>query len=171
MRTGLLILAIAGGLCAQPSPPPVATTYWWQSKVVVNNLNLSDAQIKQMNETQAAYVGRLMDLRSAVNKAESNFESIFNQDTIDQRKADAAKDQLAAARGDLTRTISELSLKLRYVLTSEQWQQLRDQQAERQAQRPPPGRGRRGSGGSGSKVGSAPPSNQSGKIAPPSAQK
>jgi Spy/CpxP family protein refolding chaperone len=170
MRTGLLILAIAGGLYAQSSPPPVATTYWWQ-KSVVNNLNLSDAQIKQMNETQAAYVGRLMDLRSAVNKAESNFASIFNQDTIDQRKADAAKDQLAAARGDLTRTISELSLKLRYVLTSEQWQQLRDQQAERQAQRPIPGRGRRGGGGSGSKVGSAPPSNQTGKIAPPGAQK
>jgi Spy/CpxP family protein refolding chaperone len=159
MWTGLLIFAIAGGLWAQPTRPPVATSYWWQSKVVVNSLNLSDGQVKQMNETQAAYVGRLMDLRAAVNKAESNFESIFNQETIDQRKAEAAVDQLAAARGDLTRTISELSLKLRNVLTSEQWQQLRDQQA----QRPLPGRGRRGAGG--------PPSRQTGKVAPASPQK
>jgi Spy/CpxP family protein refolding chaperone len=167
MRTGLLILAIAGGLWAQPARPPMATTYWWQSKLVVNNLNLSDGQIKQMNETQAAYVGRLMDLRGAVNTAENNLQNIFNQETIDQRKASAAVDQLAAARGDLTRTISELSLKLRNVLTAEQWQQLRDQQA----QNPLPGRGRRGGGGKGSKVGSAPPSNQTGKIVPPNVPK
>jgi Spy/CpxP family protein refolding chaperone len=171
MRTGLLLLALAGGLCAQPPRAPLSTSYWWESKVVVNSLDLSEAQIKQMNETQTAYVGRLMDLRGAVNKAESNLDSIFNQETIDQRKADAAVDQLAAARGDLTRTISQLSLKLRNVLTSEQWQELRDQQSARQAQRPIPGRGRRGGGGTGSKIGSAPASGQTGKIAPPSAQK
>ena len=171
MRIGFLILAIAGGLRAQPSRAPMATSYWWESKVVVNNLNLSEAQVKQMKETQAAYVGRLMDLRAAVNNAENNLDSIFNQETIDPRKADTAVDQLAHAREDLTRTISQLSLKLRTVLTAEQWQELRDQQAARQAQRSLPGRGRRGGGSTGSKIGSAPPSAQNGKVAPPSPQK
>ena len=163
MRLGLLIpvlgAVLAAGLCAQPPRPPMSTSYWWNNKLVVNSLNLSDAQLKQMNETQAAYVGRLSDLRAAVNKAESNFDSIFNQETIDPRKADAAVDQLAAARGDLTRTISQLSLNLRKILTSDQWQALRDQQAARPAQKGPfPGRGRRGAGpGPTIKNGSAPP--------------
>jgi Spy/CpxP family protein refolding chaperone len=172
MRIALLLLVMAGGLSAQPPRPPMATSYWWDSKVVKNSLNLSDTQIKQMNETQAAYVGRLMDLRVAVNSAESNLESIFNQETIDQRKATAAVDQLAHAREDLTRTVSELSLKLRVVLTAEQWQALRDQQAERAAQKGGgfPGRGRRGAG-TGGKNGSAPPSTQSGKVAPASPAK
>jgi Spy/CpxP family protein refolding chaperone len=162
---------MAGGLSAQLARPPMATSYWWDSKVVKNSLNLSDAQIKQMNETQAAYVGRLMDLRTAVNSAESNLDSIFNQETIDQRKATAAVDQLAHAREDLTRTVSELSLKLRVVLTAEQWQALRDQQAERAAQKGGfPGRGRRGAG-TGSKNGSAPPTVPSGKVAPASPAK
>jgi Spy/CpxP family protein refolding chaperone len=138
----------------------MATSYWWESKVLVNSLNLADAQVKQMKDTQAAYVGRLMDLRSAVNHAESNLDGIFNQEAIDQRKAEAAVDQLAHAREDLTRTISELSLKLRMVLTAEQWQQLRDQQAARQAKRTLPGRGFR----SGS-------STQTGKVAPVTPQK
>jgi Spy/CpxP family protein refolding chaperone len=105
-------------------------------------------------------VGRLKDLRADVNKAESNLDGIFNQDAIDQRKADAAVDQLAHAREDLTRTISQLSLNLRKILTSEQWQQLRDQHAARQSQRVLPGRGRRGA--------SAPPTTQNGKVAPAS---
>ncbi|HEY4361637.1 MAG TPA: periplasmic heavy metal sensor [Bryobacteraceae bacterium] len=154
----LLTAVLAAGLWAQPPRPPMSTSYWWESKVVVNNLNLTEAQLKQMNETQAAYVGRLMDLRSAVNKAESNFDSIFNQETIDARKADAAVDQLAAARGDLTRTISQLSLSLRKILTSEQWDALRDQQSSRAQKGPFPGRGRRGAGaGPNLKNGSGPP--------------
>jgi hypothetical protein len=43
---------------------------------------------------------------------------------VDQAKANQAIEQLITARTGLTRTLSELSLKLRVLLSSAQWQQL-----------------------------------------------
>ena len=48
----------------------------------------------------------------------------FDQNPVDPGKANLAIDRLIAARSDLTRTLSELSLKLRMVLTEQQWQEL-----------------------------------------------
>lgn len=143
MRNALIVLiAMAGALAAQPGRPPMAAQYWWQSRAI-NSLNLSEAQTKQLNTIQSAYVGRLMDLRQAVNRAEKNLDDIFNEPTLDDLKAAAAVDQYANARDNLTRALSELSLKMRGVLTAEQWQELVARQAERQG-RGLSGRGRRG---------------------------
>jgi Spy/CpxP family protein refolding chaperone len=91
---------------------------------------------------------------------------IFNQDSIDQRKADQAVNQLANARGDLTRTLSQMSLKLRNLLTADQWRDLQARQAGRGA--PRPGARRRGPGpvSKGSAPSSAPPTAAPPKAAP-----
>jgi hypothetical protein len=52
---------------------------------------------------------------------------------VDQAKANQAIERLIAARTDLTRTLSQMSLRLRTVLTEQQWhdlQRLRPGQAE-----------------------------------------
>src|SRR5271163_2378240 len=117
--------AVSGLLMAQPPRPPMATQYaWWESKVAVTRLNLSEAQTKQLNSIQSSYVGRLMELRSAANKAENNLEEMFKQTPSDELKAEAAIDQYANARDNLTRELSRLSLKMRNVLTADQWQEL-----------------------------------------------
>ena len=43
---------------------------------------------------------------------------------MDQTKANDAINQLAAARGELTKAVSQMDLKLRMILTAQQWQQL-----------------------------------------------
>jgi Spy/CpxP family protein refolding chaperone len=138
-------LALAGVLSAQPPRPPIATQDWWRNKVVLTNLNLSEAQTKQLNSIQASYVNQLRDLYAAVNKAESNLEDVFNQASPDEPKAQAVIDQYANAKGDLTRTLSRLGLQMRNVLTADQWQDLQNLQNGR-GPRPGPGRGRRGTG-------------------------
>jgi Spy/CpxP family protein refolding chaperone len=140
----ILAAAMAGASMAQPPRPPMAAQYWWESKVAVNSLNLSEAQTKQLNAIQSAYVSRLMELRAAVNKAEGNLEEVFNQPTLDELKGDAAVDQYANARDNLTRALSQLSLKMRTVLTADQWQELVNRQSSRPGLRPGLGRGRRG---------------------------
>lgn len=153
------VVALAGALLAQR--PPMATQYWWENKVAVNSLDLSEAQTKQLNSIQAAYVNRLMDLRGQVNRAESNLEDVFKQAPSDDLKAESAIDQYANARDNLTRELSRLSLKMRNVLTADQWQELLNRQSGH-GPRPGQGRGRRGT----SSTGSAPS-----KIAPAIPQK
>ena len=66
-------------------------------------------------------------------KAEGNLDDFFNTEgTTDPRRANEAIDRLAAARAELTKVVSQMSLKLRGVLTAQQWQEL---------QRRGPGRG------------------------------
>jgi Spy/CpxP family protein refolding chaperone len=128
---------------------------------VVTSLDLTDAQTKQLNAIQASYVNRLMDLRAAATKAENNLEDVFKQAPSDELKAEAAEDEYVNARANLTRELTRLSLKMRNVLTADQWQDLLNLQSGR-GPRVGQGRGRRGT----SPVGSAP-----NKVAPPPSQK
>lgn len=123
MKTAFVLLVAAVLVNAQGSRVQMA---WWDSPLA-SSLDLSDGQTRQIRSTVADYRDKLRDLRSAVNQAESNLESIFNEDPVDQRKAGEAIEQLVNARSDLTRTLSQMDLKLRLVLTPEQWQTLRGQ--------------------------------------------
>lgn len=159
MTRSLILLALAGSLFGQPQRPPIATQYWWENKLAVNSLDLSEAQTRQLSAIQTSYVARLMELRSAVTKAENNLDEVFKQSPSDDLKAEAAIDQYAYARESLTRELSRLSLKMRNVLTADQWQDLLDRQSGRGGPRGGPGRGRRGtsnSGGSGVSKSSGP---------------
>jgi len=156
------LAALSGLVCAQPPrPSSIATQDWWRNKVVINSLNLSDAQTKQLNSIRDSYVSRLMDLNAAVTKAESNLEEVFKQAPSDELKATAAEDDYVDARAKLTRELTRLSLKMRNVLTADQWQQLLDLQSGR-GPRPGPGRGWKGTG----RGGSVP-----NKVAPATSQK
>src|SRR5579863_7152950 len=150
LKIAILGVALAGALLAQPPRPPMATQYWWENKVAVNSLNLSETQTRQLGSIQGSYVSRLMDLRAAVNKAESNLEDVFNQTSPDELKAEAVIDQYANSRENLTRALSKLSLQMRNVLTADQWQELQNLQAARAGARAGQGRGRRGSSASSS---------------------
>jgi len=90
----------------------------------VRDLNLSLEQKQQIRSTVKDYRPHLVELRAEVERAEGDLEYQFNQQPVDSRKANEAIDRLAAARSDLTRTLSQMSLKLRTVLTQQQWQEL-----------------------------------------------
>jgi Spy/CpxP family protein refolding chaperone len=127
---------------------------WWDSPVV-QDLNLTDAQQTEIRATVKEYRDRVADIRKAIESADRDLEAVFNNENpVDQRKASEAIDRLAAARGDLTRTLSQMSLKLRTVLTAEQWQEL---QRRRPGRLGLPGSVRRGPGERPNRAPSAPP--------------
>jgi Spy/CpxP family protein refolding chaperone len=136
--------AAAPALLSAQSPRP--SLAWWESPLLNESLDLTDAQTKQIRATVSDYRGKLLELRAAVDRAESGLQNAFNEDPVDPRKAGEAIDQLVTARSELTRTISQMDLKLRLVLTAQQWQDLESQQrlGRRSARRrgpkaPPPG--------------------------------
>jgi Spy/CpxP family protein refolding chaperone len=111
-------------LCAQP---PRGPRPWWDSEIS-RDLNLSDAQTKQIRQTQKEFRSRMFELRSEVNKTEADVEAAFNEDPVDQNKANDAINRLATARAELTKAVSQMDLKLRMILTAQQWQELKEKQ-------------------------------------------
>jgi Spy/CpxP family protein refolding chaperone len=100
---------------------------WWEGPIA-KSLDLTDAQNTQVRATVAEYRDKLRELRAGVNRAETDLQGIFNQETVDQKQANDAINQLAAARSELFKTTSQMDLKLRLVLTAQQWQVLQAQQ-------------------------------------------
>jgi Spy/CpxP family protein refolding chaperone len=121
LRSTMLVFILSGCSFAQM---PKGVYNWWSRPQIAQSLNLSPAQRQQIRATVVQYRSHLMDVRGRVNQAEQDLADQFNRDPVDPAKTNEATERLIAARSDLTRTITQLSLKLRLVLTEQQWQEL-----------------------------------------------
>ncbi|HET8549613.1 MAG TPA: Spy/CpxP family protein refolding chaperone [Bryobacteraceae bacterium] len=141
--------AVLLALAALPvlAQAPRAMFQWWNSPIA-RDLNLSSDQQQQIRSTLREYRNRVIDLRAAVDKAEGELEDAFNEERVDERRAADAIDRLANSRAEMTRVISQMSLRLRAVLTPEQWREL---QKRRQQGAPGPGMYRRPGRGPGAR--------------------
>jgi Spy/CpxP family protein refolding chaperone len=110
--------------------------YAWWSSPVVKDLNLSGPQQQQIRATIREYRPRLMQLRAEVNQAELQLKAEFDHDPVDAAKTNQVIERLVAARSDLTRTLSQMSLRLRTVLTARQWDDLERRRPVRDEQVP-----------------------------------
>jgi Spy/CpxP family protein refolding chaperone len=114
--------------------------YPWWDQPIAKDLNLTDAQSKEIRAAVREYRGKLIDARAALQKAEVELQYAFDDDSVDARRASQAIEDLANARENLTRTFSQLALRLRMVLTAQQWRELQkrheEQQQQKQQQRP-----------------------------------
>ncbi len=148
-RHGLLLAAVLA-LPAVARAQGVGMIPWWDRPIAAN-LGLSDDQNRQIREVVRGSRDHLIELRAAVQKAEAGLRDDMNDEKVDPQKAEAAIDKVVAARAELMRAVSQMSLKLRMVLTLQQWQEL-----ERRQQRMP-GAGRRGGGMGGTERSRRPP--------------
>lgn len=92
------------------------------------DLNLSETQQKQITGICVDSFKKLSELRDTWRKAEDELQAAFDESPVDQAKSNAAIEHLAAARSDLFLATSQMDLKIRTVLTDEQWHQLKMRQ-------------------------------------------
>jgi Spy/CpxP family protein refolding chaperone len=123
MMSGLTLFGQQGSRSLYP---------WWESPMV-RDLHLSEDQARQIRTTLREQRGQLIDLRAAVEKAEGDVEDVFNEESIDQKRAGETIEKLVRARTELTRAYAMVSVKLRAVLTAQQWREL-----QRRRPQPPP---------------------------------
>ena len=116
-----LALLFSAALYAQM---PKGIYAWWSRPQIARDLNLSPVQREQIRATVQQYRPHLLNVRAAVNQAEQALADQFNRNPVDPGKTNEAIERLVDARSDLTRTLTQLSLKLRLVLTEQQWQEL-----------------------------------------------
>lgn len=122
---------------------PVA---WWENPVA-NGLTLSEAQRGLVTQIVSEYRDRLTAERREAERAEREFEAAVNADTVDAQRGRVAIDQLVKARGVFTQDVSQMTLRLRAVLTAEQWRTLQVRGSGkdvREGKGRPEGRGRKG---------------------------
>ncbi|HVN22000.1 MAG TPA: periplasmic heavy metal sensor [Bryobacteraceae bacterium] len=111
----------------------------------VRDLNLSEAQQKQISGICRDNAKKIFDLREAWNKAEADLQAAFDESPVDQGKSNLAIERLAAARSELFIATSQMDLKIRTVLTGEQWLELKMREHRGPPGGPPPNGGwRRG---------------------------
>jgi Spy/CpxP family protein refolding chaperone len=120
-RLLVLALVLSASLLAQM---PNSLYPWWGNKPVVKQLDLTPAQVREIRAAVSEAQPHLLEVRAKVLRAEQSLEDQFNNDPVDQGKANQALEQLITARIDLTRSLTELSLKLRVLLTAQQWREL-----------------------------------------------
>ena len=84
-----------------------------------------EAQQKQISSICRDSYKKVSDLRETWRKAEAELQAAFDESPVDQAKSNIAIEHLTAARSDLFRATSQMDLKIRTVLTDEQWQELK----------------------------------------------
>jgi Spy/CpxP family protein refolding chaperone len=120
MRLLFLIASTAGLMLAQGPMGSVC-----RPGKTARDMNLTDAQQKQVSGICQDSLHKLYDLREAVNRAEADLQAAFDESPVDQGKSTRAIEHLAAARSDLFTATSQMDLKIRTVLTDDQWKQLK----------------------------------------------
>ena len=117
-------------VCAQ-EPEPFA---WWD-RPLARNLNLGADQQKQIQAAVREYRDRLIEQRASVQIAEGNLRDLMNEGQVNEVRTREAIDKVVTARGELMRTVSMMSLRMRLVLTPDQWQRVQRARGARAAQR------------------------------------
>jgi Spy/CpxP family protein refolding chaperone len=115
----LLLLVIAVAVAQEPQP------FDWWDRPMARALNLSPEQEKQVRATQREFRDKLLDQRTAVQKAEANLRDLMDEDQVNEARTREAIDRVVAARGDLMRSVSQMALEMRMVLTPQQWERVR----------------------------------------------
>jgi Spy/CpxP family protein refolding chaperone len=105
---------------------------WWKNSKVAEKLNLTDSQIKQLEDAFYQHRLKLVDIGAAMEKSDMKLQQMLDADTVDESAVNAQVDQVLAARGQMEREFTAMNLNFRKILTLDQWKQLRAMRGENQ---------------------------------------
>ncbi len=140
---------------SQPPRPPrgmgPGMGAWWRNSEIVKQLDLSEAQVGQIEQIFVQQRMRLVDLRADLEKQELQLQPLLDVDRPDEAKVVAQLDLITAARAKLEKENALMLLAIRRVLSVEQWKKLQALQQPQMIERgrpggPPPGGGPQPSG-------------------------
>jgi Spy/CpxP family protein refolding chaperone len=106
---------------------------WWKNSEIVSKLQLSEEQVRKIEQTFLDHKLKLIDLQADLEKQELRLQPLLDVDHPDEAKVSAQIDLITAARGRLEKENALMMLAIRRELTIEQWKKL---QAMREEHRP-----------------------------------
>jgi periplasmic protein CpxP/Spy len=117
---------------------------FWNNPKLVEQLQLTEEQRKEMDAILLSHRSQLIDLHAAEQKAELEMEPLMGADQPNETAILTQIDKIAATRAELEKANARFLLAIRAKLTPDQWKQV---QAFRD--HPMPQRGQWGQGGNG----------------------
>ena len=97
---------------------------WWKNSEVVKELQLTDAQVKQIEQTFLDYRLKLIDLRADVERQETKLQPLLEADQPNEQQVSSQVDAVVAACGKLEKANTMMMLAIRRVLSVDQWKKL-----------------------------------------------
>jgi Spy/CpxP family protein refolding chaperone len=115
--------------------PAAGQGKWWQSEEYKRELKLTTEQSKRLEDVFQAAVPTLKSLKKALDQAESEFERLLERG--DDGSVMDQVERVEAARAELNKSHTLMMLKMKRVLTAEQWTKFNamHQTAERERNR------------------------------------
>lgn len=115
--------------------PAAGQGKWWQSEEYKRELRLTPEQSKKLEDVFQAAVPTLKSLKKALDQAESEFERLLERG--DDGSVMDQVERVEAARAELNKSHTLMMLKMKRVLTAEQWAKFNamHQTAERERNR------------------------------------
>ena len=113
---------LAGSALAQPLAVPPGR--WWERPRIAADLALSAEQRATLDTIALAHAKAMVDLKGEVEKAELDLRSASDAEPFETRRVREAFAALQQRRGRLETERFEMLLKVREVLSAEQWRRL-----------------------------------------------
>jgi len=120
---GLAALAVAATAQAQGLHIPLGR--WWERPRVAQELGVTQEQQALLEEATVAHARAMVDLKATVDKAEIDLRVAADRDPLDKAKVRTAFAAMQQARTRLEAERFEMLLRVREVLTREQWEKLK----------------------------------------------
>jgi hypothetical protein len=98
---------------------------WWQNSETAKKLQLSEAQIGQLDQTFLDHRLKLIEVSADMEKQDLKLQSLLDADVPNEGQISSQVDEVLAARGKLEREHTMMNLELRKELSLDQWRQLR----------------------------------------------
>ena len=117
-------LLVATGLAAQPLGVPPGR--WWERPQVAEQLALTAEQKARLESLSVENARGMIDIKAAVEKAELDLRVVAEAEPFDATKVRAAFRTVQQARTRLENERFEALLRVREVLSADQWRQLRE---------------------------------------------
>jgi len=98
---------------------------WWQNSETAKKLQLSEAQISQLDQTFLDHRMKLIEVGAQMEKEDLKLQSLLDADVPNEGQINSQVDAVLGARVKLEREHTLMNLELRKVLSLDQWRQLR----------------------------------------------
>jgi Spy/CpxP family protein refolding chaperone len=115
----LLRLFVVSFALLVPALPAAGQGKWWQSEEYKRELKLTAEQSKKLEEVFQASVPTLKSLKKSLDQAESEFERLLERG--DDGSVMDQVERVEAARAELNKQHTLMMLRMKRVLTTEQW--------------------------------------------------